>query len=98
MREDLVQALANIQDLAGMDLDVRRLTLESAQRLVDHHPRMWQREALALGTAGQQEGAHAAGLTDAQGADRSEEHTSELQSRPHLVCRLLLEKKKTRHP
>src|SRR5690554_7158086 len=25
--------------------------------------------------------------------DRSEEHTSELQSRPHLVCRLLLEKK-----
>src|SRR5690554_7469717 len=27
-------------------------------------------------------------------AQRSEEHTSELQSRPHLVCRLLLEKKK----
>src|SRR5436305_8000921 len=34
--------------------------------------------------------------------ERSEEHTSELQSRPHLVCRLLLEKKKhnthTPHP
>src|SRR5205809_5690193 len=28
-------------------------------------------------------------------ADRSEEHTSELQSRLHLVCRLLLEKKKS---
>src|SRR5690554_8121596 len=28
------------------------------------------------------------------GLVRSEEHTSELQSRPHLVCRLLLEKKK----
>src|SRR5690554_7028715 len=28
------------------------------------------------------------------GPPRSEEHTSELQSRPHLVCRLLLEKKK----
>src|SRR3989449_7730598 len=28
---------------------------------------------------------------------RSEEHTSELQSRLHLVCRLLLEKKKTEH-
>src|SRR2546429_3092409 len=27
--------------------------------------------------------------------ERSEEHTSELQSRLHLVCRLLLEKKKT---
>src|SRR2546429_4226404 len=29
---------------------------------------------------------------------RSEEHTSELQSRLHLVCRLLLEKKKTLPP
>src|SRR3989442_2175036 len=29
---------------------------------------------------------------------RSEEHTSELQSRPHLVCRLLLEKKKIHTP
>src|SRR2546422_8243120 len=29
---------------------------------------------------------------------RSEEHTSELQSRLHLVCRLLLEKKKPRPP
>src|SRR5690554_807032 len=31
---------------------------------------------------------------DKRFAFRSEEHTSELQSRPHLVCRLLLEKKK----
>src|SRR5205809_1343957 len=30
-------------------------------------------------------------------AVRSEEHTSELQSRLHLVCRLLLEKKKKKH-
>src|SRR5690625_7904719 len=30
-------------------------------------------------------------------ANRSEEHTSELQSRGHLVCRLLLEKKKKNH-
>src|SRR2546422_5368180 len=29
--------------------------------------------------------------------ERSEEHTSELQSRLHLVCRLLLEKKKKTH-
>src|SRR3989442_5423897 len=39
----------------------------------------------------------AAGLSVTRGrprlpATRSEEHTSELQSRPHLVCRLLLEK------
>src|SRR2546429_6496953 len=31
----------------------------------------------------------------AQTVERSEEHTSELQSRLHLVCRLLLEKKKS---
>src|SRR5438105_9652274 len=33
----------------------------------------------------------------AQRAPRSEEHTSELQSRVDLVCRLLLEKKKTKN-
>src|SRR5690554_6229467 len=32
-----------------------------------------------------------------ESALRSEEHTSELQSRPHLVCRLLLEKKKKKN-
>src|SRR3989442_6807762 len=32
-------------------------------------------------------------LTVGLKCERSEEHTSELQSRPHLVCRLLLEKK-----
>src|SRR5205809_2311636 len=36
-----------------------------------------------------------AGTVRVQG--RSEEHTSELQSRLHLVCRLLLEKKKKEH-
>src|SRR2546430_12612340 len=34
--------------------------------------------------------------TGAHSADRSEEHTSELQSQSNLVCRLLLEKKKQR--
>src|SRR2546422_2934019 len=34
------------------------------------------------------------GLRGSERAGRSEEHTSELQSRLHLVCRLLLEKKK----
>src|SRR2546422_7122315 len=40
---------------------------------------------------------HAAGdLFELKLLKRSEEHTSELQSRLHLVCRLLLEKKKKR--
>src|SRR5437870_7944895 len=36
----------------------------------------------------------AEGKRHERGGERSEEHTSELQSRGHLVCRLLLEKKK----
>src|SRR5690554_6980570 len=39
--------------------------------------------------------ADSAGYRQREG--RSEEHTSELQSRPHLVCRLLLEKKKKKN-
>src|SRR2546422_8288322 len=37
------------------------------------------------------------GWHDLRHTFRSEEHTSELQSRLHLVCRLLLEKKKKKH-
>src|SRR2546427_9581528 len=40
-------------------------------------------------------GQHGAELGQLAEADRSEEHTSELQSQSNLVCRLLLEKKKT---
>src|SRR3712207_7863783 len=36
-------------------------------------------------------------IGDEGGERRSEEHTSELQSRQYLVCRLLLEKKKQTH-
>src|SRR2546422_3169434 len=39
-------------------------------------------------------GANTVALAAMRGIHRSEEHTSELQSRLHLVCRLLLEKKK----
>src|SRR3712207_8526079 len=35
------------------------------------------------------------GVVDTVGLSRSEEHTSELQSRQYLVCRILLEKKQT---
>src|SRR5687768_17672622 len=41
-----------------------------------------------------EQAARSLGAIGAQQAVRSEEHTSELQSRLHLVCRLLLEKKK----
>src|SRR5688572_32771465 len=54
-----------------------------------HHHRDWHG-----GRAGR--GGNVDGLTGSGGhaPDRSEEHTSELQSQSNLVCRLLLEKKK----
>src|SRR6266498_453195 len=69
-----------------MDVDGRtlgRATREFPQHFpkpgwVEHEPEeIWDSVRIAIGGALQ----------------RSEEHTSELQSRPHLVCRLLLEKK-----
>src|SRR2546422_7121542 len=52
-----------------------------AAQTMSPHPGMTRFELLDNGTA-------------LEGEYRSEEHTSELQSRLHLVCRLLLEKKK----
>src|SRR2546422_5316701 len=48
----------------------------------------------AVAGAGGPGGRALAGVGAGSGNERSEEHTSELQSRLHLVCRLLLEKKK----
>src|SRR3712207_8708500 len=45
-------------------------------------------------TIADEEAAPGSGLGFTFGPERSEEHTSELQSRQYLVCRLLLEKKK----
>src|SRR5690606_36597325 len=66
--QDLVQPLLQRQDLPRMDIDVRRLALEPTERLVDHHPRIGQRVALAGRARGEQERAHAGRLADADGA------------------------------
>src|SRR5258707_2555093 len=52
--------------------------------------------SLACGPFGQRDLLGATSVAGLQMAERSEEHTSELQSRQYLVCRLLLEKKKER--
>src|SRR3712207_7226081 len=72
-------------------VEVAQLGEVVAQRLVDLGPDAGDRRAHllqprggVLGEVGQPVGSE----------DRSEEHTSELQSRQYLVCRLLLEKKK----
>src|SRR3989442_13874296 len=58
-----------------------------------------QRDAVPLGAGlGAERHGSAGACRSAPSRARSEEHTSELQSRPHLVCRLLLEKKKTNTP
>src|SRR2546427_7071422 len=54
------------------------------------HPTARDREALAPQLLLDQRGV----IRDVLGEERSEEHTSELQSQSNLVCRLLLEKKK----
>src|SRR2546422_3941215 len=48
----------------------------------------------ALGMEGSDQRAELGCARDRDRSNRSEEHTSELQSRLHFVCRLLLEKKK----
>src|SRR3712207_8986000 len=55
----------------------------------------WYGEAEATGSFDSAEGELVAERQDRR-RSRSEEHTSELQSRQYLVCRLLLEKKKER--
>src|SRR2546422_4592074 len=61
--------------------------------LQDHGtPRASHRRVVARGRAARRRRPALGGSVP--GGPRSEEHTSELQSRLHLVCRLLLEKKK----
>src|SRR3712207_7267856 len=54
-------------------------------------------EVLAVGEAGQEDRVGTAANRAIDVRHRSEEHTSELQSRQYLVCRLLLEKKKKKN-
>src|SRR5258708_24764543 len=67
-------------------------------------PRHGDHDGPPLGRLGHDRRVHRLPLEDQPGLEdegraraRSEEHTSELQSPDHLVCRLLLEKKKNNH-
>src|SRR3712207_8753341 len=67
-------------------------------RLTDGHPFFPREERGAEVVRGRRNGRHrfvGRIQTEQRFCGRSEEHTSELQSRQYLVCRLLLEKKKT---
>src|SRR5690625_645507 len=82
-----------------------RLTDRTSCRILGKDTRSSQEEYMVALTAAIQKAIDTARAADNgrhaeliinDGPLRSEEHTSELQSRGHLVCRLLLEKKKTR--
>src|SRR3989442_11016081 len=100
------QRLAGLQDAARITIDDEGIAhvrasnehdLYFMQGWVHAGDRLFQMDynrRLASGTLAELVGT-AALANDVQ---RSEEHTSELQSRPHLVCRLLLEKKKNTSP
>src|SRR5439155_7691766 len=80
-------------ELYGLTSQTRRSAFSAPANIVEGASRKGKNEFrhfldIALGSLGELEYA----LEVA--AARSEEHTSELQSRGHLVCRLLLEKKK----
>src|SRR3712207_8752122 len=62
------------------------------KRIDRTRPRVWRR-AMSEKTAAALAQMMTAVVANGNGTARSEEHTSELQSRQYLVCRLLLEKK-----
>src|SRR3712207_8637054 len=72
--------------------EMQAATVEEVAAIVDAIEPRWQAFVLMAAYSGLRMG-ELAGLRQ-KNLDRSEEHTSELQSRQYLVCRLLLEKKK----
>src|SRR5688572_33052536 len=76
--------------LAIKDSDIRLLTLEQCRDAVDKSLHAGGAFSATIPLVSLYYG----GFIDVDVADRSEEHTSELQSQSNLVCRLLLEKKK----
>src|SRR5439155_3852522 len=77
----------------GMDRSLRHQQPLEASFVGVRHERGLAQVTLPLGVLLGQDVALVR-VVPAQAAGRSEEHTSELQSRGHRVCRLLLEKKK----
>src|SRR2546429_9423302 len=82
--------------------EIYTLSLHDALPISTSTIRLWRSRAISCSTPGRWSphwthainGIRAVSLSGPRPSTRSEEHTSELQSRLHLVCRLLLEKKK----
>src|SRR5436853_5837237 len=77
-------------------IDISSLSLHDALPILDHRRDTTEIDALWIDTVGERDQdwhREHVGSVKRGGDPRSEEHTSELQSLRHLVCRLLLEKK-----
>src|SRR5690606_39372253 len=105
LRRELLESSASRQRLAALEAENQRLReLLGSSRRVTHDVLVASllradfdpfRHRVTL-NRGTNDGVHEGmALLDAEGVIRSEEHTSELQSRENRVCRLLLEKKTT---
>src|SRR2546430_6883161 len=75
--------------------EIYTLSLHDALPISIWRERSWSRWAIVVFWIAQLAAAVGFGWAAAGMTGRSEEHTSELQSQSNLVCRLLLEKKKT---
>src|SRR2546422_4865517 len=90
----------NINGVAIEDTFAEAFTMRVARIVITGRTAKWAREAAVklTGFATSVIGCKCeAGIERGLAEQRSEEHTSELQSRLHLVCRLLLEKKKKKY-
>ena len=67
--KDAVQFFAQAEDFSRMDLDLGRLSLYAAKRLVDHDIRMREGIAFALRTGGQEDSRHAGTGSDTDGGN-----------------------------
>src|SRR5207249_11553316 len=103
----LEQGVGDTHDASAVHLALRRLQIDDEPAILHRNQFIDMdkagfgihadfRHLRAADAAGKQVIVSTLALADASDGSRSEEHTSELQSRFDLVCRLLLEKKKNR--
>src|SRR3546814_8095458 len=69
LRHQLVHSVPDAQDFLGLDLDVGGHALGAARRLVNHDPRIVERDPHPRLAGAEQKGAHRGGLADAHRAD-----------------------------
>src|SRR3989449_7250705 len=97
MPKPLVDAIEGIAPAVAIEqknpTTSSRSTVGTATEIYDFLRLLWAR----VGTQSCVKCGHEVKVDTVQEVVRSEEHTSELQSRLHLVCRLLLEKKKNKY-